>query len=62
MTFSTNGTAAREPIVRASHEASPNPARRITGRRGGFWSATCFVIFLLAVFGQPFLELANYAA
>jgi exosortase C (VPDSG-CTERM-specific) len=27
-----------------------------------FWSAACFVIVLLAAFGQPLLGLANYAA
>jgi exosortase C (VPDSG-CTERM-specific) len=27
-----------------------------------FWSAACFVIVLLAAFGQPLLALANYAA
>jgi len=27
-----------------------------------FWGGACFVIVLLAVFGQPLLGLANYAA
>ena len=57
-----NKAAAGDPIVRAQagniSESTPSSSRK-TWR---FWSGACFVIVLLAAFGQPLLGLANYAA
>src|SRR6266536_1243151 len=57
-----NEASARDPIVRAQarniSESTPSSSRQM--RR--FWGGACFVIVLLAAFGQPLLGLANYAA
>src|SRR6266550_6770256 len=58
-----NGTTARDPIIRGQarknvSESTPSSSRRMWR----FWGGACFVIVLLAVFGQPLLGLANYAA
>jgi exosortase C (VPDSG-CTERM-specific) len=57
-----NETTARDPNVRAQ-------ARNVSGSSTSshrniwrFWGGACFVIVLLAAFGQPLLGLANYAA
>ncbi len=53
---------ASETIVSArlgNVSASITPGRRMIWR---FWRGACFVILLLAAFGQPLLALANYAA
>jgi exosortase C (VPDSG-CTERM-specific) len=57
-----NRAAASETIVRArlgNLSASVKPGRRIMRR---FWTGACYVILLLAAFGQPLLAFANYAA
>ena len=57
-----NEATARDPIARAQarniSESTPSSSRKM--RR--FWGGACFVIVLLAAFGQPLLGLANYAA
>ena len=56
-----NEPTAREPIVRAQGRnvsESSAPSHRNMWR---FWAGACFVILLLAAFGQPLLGLANYA-
>jgi exosortase C (VPDSG-CTERM-specific) len=57
-----NKTTARDPNVRAQarnvSESSTSSHRNIWR----FWGGACFVIVLLAAFGQPLLGLANYAA
>jgi exosortase C (VPDSG-CTERM-specific) len=57
-----NKATVGDPIVRAPagniSESTPSSSRK-TWR---FWSGACFVIVLLAAFGQPLLGLANYAA
>ena len=56
-----NRAVASETIVHArlgNLSASITPGRRIWR----FWRGACFVILLLAAFGQPLLDLANYAA
>ena len=50
-------TIVRERLGNIS--ASTTPVRRTIWR---FWTGACFVILLLAAFGQPLLSLANYAA
>lgn len=57
-----NETTARDPNVRAQARnvsESSTSSHRNTWR---FWGGACFVIVLLAAFGQPLLGLANYAA
>jgi exosortase C (VPDSG-CTERM-specific) len=57
-----NKAAVGDPIVRAQARnvsESSTSSHRKTWR---FWSATCFVIMLLAAFGRPLTGLANYAA
>jgi exosortase C (VPDSG-CTERM-specific) len=57
-----NRAVASETIVPArlgNVSACTKPGRRTIWR---FWSGACFVILLLAAFGQQFLALANYAA
>jgi exosortase C (VPDSG-CTERM-specific) len=57
-----NRPVAGETIVQAQPgnvSASTTPGRRKIWR---FWRGVCFVILLLAAFGQPLLALANYAA
>src|SRR5947208_4649992 len=57
-----NDATARDPIVPAQarniSESTPSSSRKMWT----FWSGACFVIVLLAAFGQPLLGLANYAA
>ena len=56
-----NRAVASETIVRAplgSVSAFTTPGRRTIW---WFWRGACFVIFLLAAFGQPLLALADYA-
>ena len=62
MPSSSNGAAPRETIIPA--EAQNVSESSASGHRNmwRFWSAACFVIVLLAAFGQPLLGLANYAA
>jgi exosortase C (VPDSG-CTERM-specific) len=62
MLHPSNRAVASETIVRArlaNLSASITPDRRTLWR---FWRGACYVILLLAVFGQPLLALANYAA
>jgi exosortase C (VPDSG-CTERM-specific) len=62
MLHPSNRDVASETIVRArlgNVSASTTPGRRRIWR---FWRGACFVILLLAAFGQPLLGLANYAA
>jgi hypothetical protein len=62
MLHPSNRAVASETIVRArlaNLSASIIPGRGTLWR---FWKGACFVILLLAVFGQPLLALANYAA
>lgn len=57
-----NRAVASETIVRTqlgNLSASITPGRRTIWR---FWIRACYVILLLAAFGQPLLALANYAA
>jgi exosortase C (VPDSG-CTERM-specific) len=57
-----NRAVAGETIIPArlgNVSACTKPGRRRIWR---FWSGACFVILLLAAFGQPLLALANYAA
>jgi exosortase C (VPDSG-CTERM-specific) len=57
-----NRAVASETIVRTrlgNVSTATTPGRRKIWR---FWSGACFVILLVAAFGQPLLELANYAA
>jgi len=62
MPSSSNGAAPRETIIPA--EAQNVSESSASGHRNmwRFWSGACFVILLLAAFGQPLLALANYAA
>jgi exosortase C (VPDSG-CTERM-specific) len=62
MPSSSNGAAPRETIIPA--EAQNVSESSASGHRNmwRFWSGACFVILLLAAFGQPLLGLANYAA
>jgi exosortase C (VPDSG-CTERM-specific) len=62
MTSSPNGTAAREPIVHAHGRNISKSSASNHRNTWRFWSGICFVILLLAAFGQPLLALANYAA
>ena len=62
MTSPTNGTAAREPIVRAQARKVSESSASNHGNAWRFWSGACFVVVLLATFAQPLLALANYAA
>jgi exosortase C (VPDSG-CTERM-specific) len=62
MLHSPNRVVASETIVPArlrNLSASVAPARRTIWE---FWRGACFVSLLLAPFGQPLLDLANYAA
>ena len=58
----SNKDTARDPIVREQarnvSESTPSSSRKMWR----FWGGACFVIVLLAAFGQPLLGLANYAA
>ena len=58
----SNKDTARDPIVREQarnvSESTPSSSRKMWR----FWGGACFVIILLAAFGQPLLGLANYAA
>jgi exosortase C (VPDSG-CTERM-specific) len=62
MLHSPNERTAREPILRAQgrnvSESTPPSSRKMWR----FWGGACFVIILVAAFGQPLLGLANYAA
>jgi exosortase C (VPDSG-CTERM-specific) len=62
MPSSSNGSAPRETIIPA--DAQNVSESSASGHRSmwRFWSGACFVILLLAAFGQPLLALANYAA
>lgn len=57
-----NRPVASETIVRArlgNVSTATRPGRRKTWR---FWSGACFVTLVVAAFGQPLLQLVNYAA
>ena len=58
----SNKATARDSIVREQarniSESTPSSSRKMWR----FWGGACFVIVLLAAFGQPLLGLANYAA
>jgi exosortase C (VPDSG-CTERM-specific) len=57
-----NEAAARDPIVRAQAQNVPESSASSDRNMWRFWGGACFVIVLLAAFGQPLLGLANYAA
>jgi exosortase C (VPDSG-CTERM-specific) len=62
MLHPTSRAVVPETIVRAGRRnvsKSTAPSRRKGWR---FWTGLCFVILVLAAFGQPLLKLANYAA
>jgi len=62
MLHPTNRAVVPETIVHAGPRnvsESTAPSRRKGWR---FWTGLCFVILVLAAFGQPLLKLANYAA
>jgi exosortase C (VPDSG-CTERM-specific) len=62
MLHPTNRAVVPETIVHAGPRnvsESTAPSRRKGWR---FWTGLCFVILVLAAFGQPLLRLANYAA
>ena len=62
MTSSPNETAAREPIVHGQAQNVSESRASNHRSRWRFWIGACFVILLLAAFGQPLLALTNYAA
>ena len=63
MPSSPNEATARETNhSRAGSGTSPNPAPPRHRKTWRFWGGACFVIVLLAAFGQPLLGLVNYAA
>ena len=57
-----NKATARDSIVRAQARNVSKSIPSSSRKMWRFWSAACFVIVLLAAFGQPLLGLANYAA
>jgi exosortase C (VPDSG-CTERM-specific) len=57
-----NEATARDPIVRASARNVSESGASSHRNMRRFWGGACFVIVLLAAFGQPLLGLANYAA
>src|SRR6266540_1838823 len=57
-----NEATARDPIVRASARNVSESGTSSHRNMRRFWGGACFVIVLLAAFGQPLLGLANYAA
>jgi exosortase C (VPDSG-CTERM-specific) len=56
------GATARDPIIREQAQNVSESTSSSSRKMWRFWSAACFVIVLLAAFGQPLLGLANYAA
>ncbi len=57
-----NEATARDPIVRTQARNVSESSASSHRNMWRFWCAACFVIVLLAAFGQPLLGLANYAA
>lgn len=59
---SSNEAPARETIIPAQTGNLSGFAPSNHGKRWRFWGAACFLIVLLAAFGQNLLVLLNYAA
>ena len=59
---SSNEAAAREAIISAQPANASSFAASNHGKKWRFWGAACFLIVLVAAFGQSLFELTNYAA
>jgi exosortase C (VPDSG-CTERM-specific) len=62
MPSSSNGAAPRETIIPGEAQNVSESSASDHRNMWRFWKGVCFVILLLAAFGQPLLALANYAA
>ena len=59
---SSNEAAAREAIISAQPANASRFAPSNHGKKWRFWGAACFLIVLVAAFGQSLFALINYAA
>jgi len=59
---SSNQAAAREAIISAEPVKTSRFAPSNHGKKWRFWGAACFLIVLVAAFGQSLFALTNYAA
>ena len=59
---SSNEAAAREAIISAQPANASRFAPSNHGKKRRFWGAACFLIILVAAFGQSLFALINYAA
>jgi exosortase C (VPDSG-CTERM-specific) len=62
MPSSRNGTAARDPVIRAQARNEFESSAPSHTKKWRLWGGVCFAVVLLAAFARTFLVLIHYAA